>query len=364
MLRLEPVDHREQGGARRLRQVHRVVLGDPGRREAGARGLRGRQVGREARHPARRLAQPEPDGHGGGDLDPRPADLAVALREVDVAEREERAGDVHGQEQRRARDEPADVEVAAVLARRHRPQPRGRHGREGGLRQVAGDGAAGGADALLAGALPLHQLVGRRDADHAGVDAGGHRDPRQLSGARVRPVELPADEERLGEEVGEEAEAGDDPVHAEVRGLVPDELDLEHVARLCPLDVHRPGQRVSEPEVEPPAVGVRARARQRPVEPVARLERELVAGGDARHRLEVGVPAVVRGGRGDPHRRPATCSAVREAVAISSSVHRRGAPSWWSERIASSRPSRRTGVTICAARPPYATSIAWNAGSS
>ena len=134
---------------------------------------------------------------------------------------------------------------------------------------------------------------------------GGHRDPRQLSGARVRPVELPADEERLGEEVGEEAEAGDDPVHAEVRGLVPDELDLEHVARLCPLDVDRPGQRVSEPEVEPPAVGVRARARQRPVEPVARLERELVAGGDARHRLEVGVPAVVRGGRGDPHRRPA-----------------------------------------------------------
>ena len=34
VLRLEPVDHREQRRARRGRQVHRVVLGDPGRREA------------------------------------------------------------------------------------------------------------------------------------------------------------------------------------------------------------------------------------------------------------------------------------------------------------------------------------------
>ena len=168
---------------------------------------------------------------------------------------------------------------------------------------------------------------------HAGTAIPGSSAERAM-----RPVELPADEERLGEEVGEEAEAGDDPVHAEVGGLVPDELDLEHVARLCPLDVHRPGQRVSEPEVEAPAVGVRARARQRPVEPVARLERELVAGRDTRHRLEVGVPAVVRGGRGDPHRSSPMRAAAREAAAISSAVHRRGAPSWWSERIASSLP--------------------------
>ena len=124
VLRLEPVDHREQRGARSGRQVHRVVLGDSRRREPGASRLRRRRVGREARHPARRLPQAEPHRHDGLDLDAGAADLAVALREVDVAEREQRAGHVHRQQQRRAGDEPADVEVAAGLARRDRPQPR------------------------------------------------------------------------------------------------------------------------------------------------------------------------------------------------------------------------------------------------
>ena len=66
------------------------------------------------------------------------------------------------------------------------------------------------------------------------------------------------------------------------------------------------------------AVGVRALARQLPVEAVARLEGERLAGRDARDRLEVRVPAIVRGGRRDPHRSSPTRSAARVAAATSS----------------------------------------------
>ena len=113
-------------------------------RSAARAGLRRRHVGREARHPPRRLAKAEPDRHRRVDLDPRAADLAVALREVDVAEREQRAGYVHRQEQRRAGDEPADVEVAAGLAGRDRPQA------PAALGGMADSGAASGDRAAAA----------------------------------------------------------------------------------------------------------------------------------------------------------------------------------------------------------------------
>ena len=68
------------------------------------------------------------------------------------------------------------------------------------------------------------------------MDARGHRDAWELVRAGDGAVELPADEERLGEEVGEEAEAGDDAVDAEGRRLVAEDLDLEHVAGLGTFD--------------------------------------------------------------------------------------------------------------------------------
>ena len=64
----------------------------------------------------------ERDGDRAGHLDRRPAHLAVALGEVEVADGEERARHVDRQIEPAARDELADVEVAAGLPRRDRPQ--------------------------------------------------------------------------------------------------------------------------------------------------------------------------------------------------------------------------------------------------
>ena len=60
----------------------------------------------------------------------------------------------------------------------------------------------------------------RRDADDAGEHVLRHRDAGQLLRARDAAGDLPLDEVRLGEEVGEEAEAGDDRGDAEVGRLV------------------------------------------------------------------------------------------------------------------------------------------------
>ena len=93
-------------------------------------------------------------------------------------------------------------------------------------------------------------LVRRRDADDAGEELLRNGHARQLRRARDAVRDLPLDHVRLREEVGEEPEAGDHPGDAEVGGLVGDELDLEHLARLRALDVDRPRQRMPEPEVE------------------------------------------------------------------------------------------------------------------
>ena len=100
---------------------------DPGRRDPPPRlgaGLLGVLVRGHGAAEARLAgaAQRDPDARRRGDLDRRPARLAVALREVRVAERQQRALDVDGEVQAAPDGELADVEVAAVLARRDRPQ--------------------------------------------------------------------------------------------------------------------------------------------------------------------------------------------------------------------------------------------------
>src|SRR6185436_2638612 len=89
--------------------------------------------------------------------------------------------------------------------------------------------------------------------------------------------DLPGDEERLHKDVGEEAEPRDDAVDAEVGGRVPEDLDVERIARLRACDVDRPREGMPEAEVERRAVGVRAVAGQLPVETVARHERDRLA---------------------------------------------------------------------------------------
>lgn len=154
----------------------------------------------------------------------------------------------------------------------------------------------------------------------------------------MRAVELPGNDERLSEHVGEESESGDDGVDAEGWCLVLDELDLEDIARLCVLDEERPGERMSTTELQPVAVSMDALTRQLAVQAVAALEGDDVTGPYARNRRDVRVPAVVRVLRCDSQSDPRSSSAAALAAAISSSVQCRGAPSWWSERIASSLP--------------------------
>ena len=151
---------------------------------------------------------------------------------------------------------------------------------------------------------------------------------------------------------GEVAETGDDGGHAEVGGLVGDELDIDDVARLGTFDVHGSRQRMPEPEVEREHVRLRAAGRELAVEAVARFQRDLVAGPNAGHGLEVRVPAVVRPCGSDPQSSPATRPAASVAAAISSAVQVRGRPSWCKETTALRRSPSKTGVTIWAASPP------------
>ena len=220
------------------------------------------------------------------------------------------------------------------------------------FRQLVGNGGAGIRERLLALRDRLHQLLRGGDAYDSGegVSCNGHA--RQLRRSRVAAGDVPFHEKGVGEQICEVAEAGDDGGHAEVGGLVGDELDIDDVARHGTLDVHGSRQRMPEPEVEREHVRQRAVRCELTVEPVARLERDLVARPDTGHGLEARVPAVVRPCGGDPHSSSATRLAASVAAAISSAVQVRGRPSWCKETTAFKRSPSRMGVTIWAARPP------------
>src|SRR5207248_6285461 len=116
------------------------------------------------------------------------------------------------------------------------------------------------------------------------------RDAWKLLGSRQAAGDLPLDQVRLREQVGEEPEAGDDGRGPEVVWLVSDELDLERLTGLGASDVDGAGQRMAEPEVQAAGVGVRAVACELPVEAVPSLERDGLLRLDRRHWLQAGVP--------------------------------------------------------------------------
>ncbi len=173
------------------------------------------------------------------------------------------------------------------------------------------------------------------------------------SGERARAAgDLPRDEIGIREHVREEAESGNDGGDAEVGRLIGEELDVDDVARLCTFDVDGTRQRMAQPEVDVEHVGHASCRGELAVEPVARLQRDLVARPHRSHGLQIGMPAVVRPCGRDSHSSSATRSAALVAAAISSAVQVRGRPSWCKETTAFKRSPAKTGVTICAARPP------------
>src|SRR4029077_12039508 len=112
---------------------------------------------------------------------------------------------------------------AARLARRDRAQAVGYGRRNRGVRERVRDGLPALTQRLLAGSELLEQRMRRRDADDACEALVGNRDARELLGAGDAAVDLPLDEVRVGNEVREVAEAGDDRGRAEVGGLVLEE---------------------------------------------------------------------------------------------------------------------------------------------
>jgi hypothetical protein len=115
------VDHLEQRFSRGGVQVHAVVDRDANRRERVPPGPARRLVGGKARPVDAVLVQREADGHRSRHLDGRSANLTIALREVEVADREQRARHLDRHPDAAARDELTDVHVPSGLARRDRP---------------------------------------------------------------------------------------------------------------------------------------------------------------------------------------------------------------------------------------------------
>ena len=113
----------------------------------------------------------------------------------------------------------------------------------------------------------------------------------------------------FGEQVAQEAEARHDHGVAVLVGLDVDQRDREHVARLRAFDMHRPGHRVHQVEIEGGHV-VRGRIqRQVAVERVPGLEHDVIARIGARHRRNrrmvaveaVGVVGAMGAFLGDDH---------------------------------------------------------------
>src|SRR5918992_2934509 len=311
-LERQVVEHGEQCPAGSEREVERLVAAilvdrqsDGGERRAD--GEPRRLVDRERRAPGRLLPESEADGDRAGHLNARAAHLALALGEVEVADGEERAGDVDGKQEAAARHELRHVEVAAELTRRDRPEAAGRLRREGRLWQVVGDGAAACPQLLLAHPHARDRFVRGGDAGHAGERGLRDCDAGELRAGGTASLDLPLDQVGVGEEVGEVAEPGDHGGDAEVRRPVREKLDLEEVAGLGALDPDGPGKRVPEPEVKRPGVLVGAVPPELAGEPVLRLEGQLLAGRYRRDGLQLRMPAVVhvraRGARGRARRR-------------------------------------------------------------
>jgi len=121
----------------------------------------------------------------------------------------------------------------------------------------------------------------------------GDAHARQVVGGGPAVGDRPAHHERLGELVAQEAEAGHLHGVAVAVRLDVEDLDLEDVTVLGPVDVDGPGERVDHVEVRR-AHGVQGgRGPHLAVEGVTGRKDHLVARVAAHHRRDVRVPAVV-----------------------------------------------------------------------
>ena len=241
-------------------------------------------------------------------------DLAVALREVDVAHRQAAAVDVDGEVDLRAAGEVLDVAVAAVLTRGHGASAflGGRlAGFAGHPAHVGGVGVGQRRERrdpiglfieqpFFAFVPDVQQLFAGQAADQPGVHDASELDAGDVPGVGVDPAEVPAGLAGVGEVLIEEAaavfqreDAGEAPFRVRQYADVED-VDHQQVARLSALHADRAREVVHLREVDFLDVHRRVVVFDLAPRPVDALDAELIAGLDRRHHRDVGVPAVVQ----------------------------------------------------------------------
>jgi hypothetical protein len=137
--------------------------------------------------------------------------------------------------------------------------------------------------------------LGRRDADRARERRVGQRHAAaEVDDARLG-VDARDPQPRVGELVGQQAEAGDDRRPAPVARAQLEDLDGQRVAGPGAADEHRAGHRVHAREVERRDGGDVRIAVQLAARGVAHLELDDVAGLDLEHRRDRVVPHEVGG---------------------------------------------------------------------
>src|SRR5690606_39063614 len=142
---------------------------------------------------------------------------------------------------------------------------------------------------LFAGGGPGEALVAGGEADGAHEGRGGDADAGQAGGDGPAVGHVPAHDERFGEDVAQEPEAGYLDGVAVAVGLDLQDLDLQQVAGLGALDVDGPGERVDDVEVGGADRLQRGLGPHLAVERVARLHDDLVAGSHAEDGRDVGM---------------------------------------------------------------------------
>lgn len=164
----------------------------------------------------------EAQGDAGGALHPVDADFTVALSSVGVAAGEQRAGVEDREVEGRSGREFADVQISAERARRP--------------------------CAVRAG-------LGRGDAHNSAKRAKGDVGGLERIGRGL--LELPVKEERLGEALIQETQAGDDGAPGPALMSYFEDIDLQGVAGGGVLDEDRAGKRVDAGAVDDEEVGER-----------------------------------------------------------------------------------------------------------
>ncbi|EAY64674.1 conserved hypothetical protein [Burkholderia cenocepacia PC184] len=240
-------------------------------------------------------------------------DLAVALAEVQVADRQARAIHVHGEKHLRAARQILDVAIAAMLARRHRARAlRGglvarvarelahvRGGRERRIRERRHALGRGGDQAGFARVPGFQQSRIGQAADQAGVNQAREIHARNMARARVDTMKIPDRFLRAGEMIGEKAaavrlrkEAVEAPLAVGLRADV-EQVDHQQVAGLRAVHAHRAGQEVHDRQVDVAHVVGAVVVLDEAAGPVVGFEDEIVAGLDPAGHRNVGVPAIV-----------------------------------------------------------------------